>query len=46
MRGVLLLSYLNLDVLDEADAGAEKLKLDSSVPLSTEELQKLLNGTE
>ena len=42
----LLLSYLNLDVLDEADAEAGKLKLDSSVPLSMEELQKLLNGTE
>lgn len=42
----LLLSYLSLDVLDEADAEAGKLKLDSSVPLSTEELQKLLNGME
>lgn len=38
----LLLSYLSLDILDEADAEAGKLKLDSGVPLSTEELQKLL----
>ena len=41
----LLLSYLNLDVLDEVNEEAGKLKLDSSVPLSTEELQKLLHGT-
>lgn len=42
----LLLSYLSLDVLDEADAEVGKLKLDGSTPLSTEELQKLLNGAE
>ena len=42
----LLLSYLSPDVLDEADAEAGKLKLDGSVPLSAEELQKLLNGAE
>ena len=40
----LLLSYLSLDVLDEADAEVGKLKLDGSTPLSTEELQELLNG--
>ena len=42
----LLCSYLSLDVLDELNEEADKLKLDGSSPLSTEELQKLLNGAE
>lgn len=40
----LLFSYLRLDVLDGMNEEVGKLKLDSSAPLSAEELQKLLNG--
>ena len=40
----LLFSYLRLDILDEVNKEVGKLKMDSSTPLSAEELQKLLNG--
>lgn len=42
----LLCSYLSPDLSDELNAEAGKLKLDGGSPLSTEELQKLLNGAE
>ena len=42
----LLCSYLSLDLSDELNVEAGKLKLDGSSPLSMEELQKLLNGAE
>ena len=39
-------SYLSPDLSDELNGEAGKLKLDGSSPLSTEELQKLLNDAE
>ena len=42
----LLCSYLSLDVSDKLNVEAGKLKLDGGSPLSSEELQKLLNGAE
>lgn len=42
----LLFSYLRLDILDEVNEEVGKLKMDSSTPLSAEELQKLLNSAE
>lgn len=42
----LLFSYLRLDILDEVNKEVGKLKMDSSTPLSAEELQKLLNSAE
>ncbi|MCH5344914.1 MAG: hypothetical protein J1E64_12840 [Acetatifactor sp.] len=42
----LLFSYLRLDILEEVNKEVGKLKLDSSTPLSAEELQKLLNSAE
>ncbi len=42
----LLCSYLSLAVSDELNVEAGKLKLDGGSPLSTEELQKILNGAE
>ncbi|RKI74624.1 hypothetical protein D7V90_23510 [bacterium 1xD42-87] len=42
----LLCSYLSPDLSDELNGEAGKLKLDGSSPLSTEELQKLLNDAE
>ena len=42
----LLCSYLSPDLSDELNEEAGKLKLDGGSPLSTKELQKLLNGAE